>query len=235
MFTGVSLSQVASHDKVSTLSCLNVQVTLQNKFPGYPSSPSGETVEKCDLLPQVEAVKSKGYDILYLTDNVDEFCLQMMRDYDSKTFKNVTQGDLNIETEEEKKNLEEQTNDNKDMIDAIKEALGDKVQDVKLTARLKNHPVCLTSGEGLSFEMEKVLKAMPDAQAQELKAGRILEINPNHELFSSLKKVYEKNHDALKDYASILFDQALLIEGFTIEDPVDFSNKITKLMIEASK
>ena len=83
--------------------------------------------------------------------------------------------------------------------------------------------------------MEKVLKAMPDAQAQELKAGRILEINPNHELFSSLKKVYEKNHDALKDYASILFDQALLIEGFTIEDPVDFSNKITKLMIEASK
>lgn len=196
---------------------------------------SGETTNKIDLLPQVEAVKDKGYDILYLTDNVDEFCLQMMRDYDSKTFKNVTQGDLNIETEEEKKNLEEQTNDNKDMIDAIKEALGDKVQDVKLTARLKNHPVCLTSGEGLSFEMEKVLKAMPDAQAQELKAGRILEINPNHELFSSLKKVYEKNHDALKDYASILFDQALLIEGFTIEDPVDFSNKITKLMIEASK
>lgn len=196
---------------------------------------SGETTNKIDLLPQVEAVKDKGYDILYLTDNVDEFCLQMMRDYDLKTFKNVTQGDLNIETEEEKKNLEEQTNDNKDMIDAIKEALGDKVQDVKLTARLKNHPVCLTSGEGLSFEMEKVLKAMPDAQAQELKAGRILEINPNHELFSSLKKVYEKNHDALKDYASILFDQALLIEGFTIEDPVDFSNKITKLMIEASK
>ncbi len=196
---------------------------------------SGETTNKIDLLPQVEAVKDKGYDILYLTDNVDEFCLQMMHDYDSKTFKNVTQGDLNIETEEEKKNLEEQTNDNKDMIDAIKEALGDKVQDVKLTARLKNHPVCLTSGEGLSFEMEKVLKAMPDAQAQELKAGRILEINPNHELFSSLKKVYEKNHDALKDYASILFDQALLIEGFTIEDPVDFSNKITKLMIEASK
>ena len=196
---------------------------------------SGETTNKIDLLPQVEAVKDKGYDILYLTDNVDEFCLQMMHDYDSKTFKNVTQGDLNIETEEEKKNLEEQTNDNKEMIDAIKEALGDKVQDVKLTARLKNHPVCLTSGEGLSFEMEKVLKAMPDAQAQELKAGRILEINPNHELFSSLKKVYEKNHDALKDYASILFDQALLIEGFTIEDPVDFSNKITKLMIEASK
>lgn len=194
---------------------------------------SGETVEKIDMLPAVETVKDKGYDILYMTDNVDEFCLQMLRDYDTKPFKNVTQGDLDLETEEEKKALEEKTNDNKPMLDALKEALGDKVQDVKLTARLKSHPVCLASSEGVSFEMEKVLNAMPDAKG--IKAGRILEINPEHELFSALKAVYEKNNEAIKDYASMLYDQALLIEGFTIDDPIEFSNKITQLMITASK
>ena len=194
---------------------------------------SGETVEKCDLLPQVEAVKSKGYDVLYMTDNVDEFCLQMMRDYDSKTFKNVTQGDLDLETEDEKKELEQKTEDNKPLLEIVKKALGDKVQDVKLSHRLKSHPVCLASGDGVSFEMEKVLNQMPDAQG--IKAGRILEINPDHDLFKSLQSVYEKEPVKIDEYASILFDQALLIAGFSIDDPVDFSNKITKLMIEASK
>lgn len=194
---------------------------------------SGETVEKCDLLPQVEAVKSKGYDVLYMTDNVDEFCLQMMRDYDSKTFKNVTQGDLDLETEDEKKELEKKTEDNKPLLEIVKKALGDKVQDVKLSHRLKSHPVCLASGDGVSFEMEKVLNQMPDAQG--IKARRILEINPDHDLFKSLQSVYEKEPVKIDEYASILFDQALLIAGFSIDDPVDFSNKITKLMIEASK
>lgn len=194
---------------------------------------SGETVEKCDLLPQVEAVKSKGYDVLYMTDNVDEFCLQMMRDYDSKTFKNVTQGDLDLETEDEKKELEQKTEDNKPLLEIVKKALGDKVQDVKLSHRLKSHPVCLASGDGVSFEMEKVLNQMPDAQV--VKAGRILEINPDHDLFKSLQSVYEKEPVKIDEYSSILFDQALLIAGFSIDDPVEFSNKITKLMIEASK
>ena len=196
---------------------------------------SGETVEKIDLLPQVETVKDKGYDILYLTRDVDEFCLQMMRDYKEKPFKNVSQGDLNIESEEEKKELEQESTDNKSLLETIKDALGDKVVDVKLTSRLKSHPVCLSSSEGVSFEMEKVLNAMPNAQAQQVKAGRILEINPKHELFNALKSVYEKNPDQVKDYASILFDEALLIEGFPVEDPVEFSNKITSLMISASK
>jgi molecular chaperone HtpG len=196
---------------------------------------SGETVEKIDLLPQVETVKDKGYDILYLTQDVDEFCLQMMRDYKEKPFKNVSQGDLNIESEEEKKELEQESTDNKSLLETIKDALGDKVVDVKLTSRLKSHPVCLSSSEGVSFEMEKVLNAMPNAQAQQVKAGRILEINPKHELFNALKSVYEKNPDQVKDYASILFDEALLIEGFPVEDPVEFSNKITSLMISASK
>ena len=194
---------------------------------------SGETIAKIDQLPTVELVKDKGYDIIYLTDNVDEFCLQMMRDYKEKPFKNINQGDLDLDSEEEKKELEKVSDDNKDLISAIKEALKDQVQDVKVSSRLKSHPVCLVSGEGVSFEMEKVLSQMPDGQ--NVKAGRILEINPNHQIFVALQTVFEKDKDKIKDYASLLYDQALLIEGFSIDDPVEFSNKVCQLMIDANK
>ena len=194
---------------------------------------SGETREKIATLPQVEVVKDKGYDVLYLTDNVDEFCFQMMRDYKEKTFKSVAQGDLDIDSEEEKKELEKTNEENKDLLTAIKDSLGDKVVDVKVSSRLKSHPVCLVSSDGVSFEMEKVLNQMPEGQ--EVKAGRILEINPNHDIFNAMKKVYENNPDKVNDYASILYDQALLIEGFSIDNPVDFSNKICDLMIELNK
>ena len=194
---------------------------------------SGETREKIATLPQVEVVKDKGYDVLYLTDNVDEFCFQMMRDYNEKPFKSVAQGDLDIDSEEEKKELEKTNEENKDLLTAIKDALGDKVVDVKVSSRLKSHPVCLVSSDGVSFEMEKVLNQMPEGQ--EVKAGRILEINPNHDIFNAMKKVYENNPDKVNDYASILYDQALLIEGFSIDNPVDFSNKICDLMIELNK
>ena len=116
---------------------------------------------------------------------------------------------------------------------AIKDSLGYKVVDVKVSSRLKSHPVCLVSSDGVSFEMEKVLNQMPEGQ--EVKAGRILEINPNHDIFNAMKKVYENNPDKVNDYASILYDQALLIEGFSIDNPVDFSNKICDLMIELNK
>lgn len=194
---------------------------------------SGETREKIATLPQVELVKDKGYDVLYLTDNVDEFCFQMMRDYKEKPFKSVAQGDLDIESEEEKKELEKTNEENKDLLTAIKDSLGDKVVEVKISSRLKSHPVCLVSSDGVSFEMEKVLNQMPDGQG--VKAGRILEINPNHDIFNAMKKVYENNQDKVADYASILYDQALLIEGFSIDNPVDFSNKICDLMIELNK
>ena len=194
---------------------------------------SGETREKIATLPQVEVVKDKGYDVLYLTDNVDEFCFQMMRDYNEKPFKSVAQGDLDIDSEEEKKELEKTNEENKDLLTAIKDSLGDKVVDVKVSSRLKSHPVCLVSSDGVSFEMEKVLNQMPEGQ--EVKAGRILEINPNHDIFNAMKKVYENNPDKVNDYASILYDQALLIEGFSIDNPVDFSNKICDLMIELNK
>lgn len=194
---------------------------------------SGEARDKIAKLPQVELVKDKGFDVLFLTDNVDEFCFQMMRDYKEKEFKNVAQGDLDIETEEEKKELEKTETENSDLLKALKEALGDKVADVKISSRLKSHPVCLVSSEGLSFEMEKVMKAMPDGN--DIKAGRILEINPNHQIFTAIQKVYTNNKDKINEYASILYDQALLIEGFNVDDPVDFSNKICNLIIEATK
>lgn len=196
---------------------------------------SGETLDKIATLPQVEVVKDKGFDVLYLIDNVDEFCFQMMCDYKEKPFKSVAQGDLDIESEEEKKELEKTNEENKDLLTAIKDSLGDKVVDVKVSARLKTHPVCLVSSEGVSFEMEKVLSQMPDGQAQGIKAGRILEINPNHDIFNAMKKVYENNPEKINDYASILYDQALLIEGFSIDNPVEFSNKICDLMIQLNK
>ncbi|MEG0591986.1 MAG: molecular chaperone HtpG [Coprobacillus sp.] len=194
---------------------------------------SGETNDKIDHLPTVESLKDKGFDILYLTDNVDEFCLQMLRDYKEKPFKNINQGDLDIQSDDEKKELDKLNEDNKDLLETLKEALKDQVQDVKVSSRLKTHPVCLVSGDGVSFEMEKVLSQMPDGQ--NVKAGRILEINPEHQIFIALKNVFEKDKTKINDYASLLYDQALLIEGFGIDDPVGFSNKICDLMVEVNK
>ena len=157
----------------------------------------------------------------------------MLREYQEKAFKNINQGDLDIDSDEEKKEIEKVNEDNKDLLETLKDALKDQVQDVKVSSRLKTHPVCLVSGEGVSFEMEKVLNQMPDGQ--NIKAGRILEINPNHQIFTALQSVFEKNKDKINDYASLLYDQALLIEGFSIDDPVGFSNKVCDLMIEANK
>jgi len=194
---------------------------------------SGESIDKIDKLPQCELVKDKGYEILYLTDNVDEFVIQVMMDYQEKKFKNISQGDLDLATEEEKQEIETKNNQSKELLDAIKNALGDKVNEVKLSTRLKSHPVCLTSSEGMSFEMEKVLSAMPDSNPYGMKATRILEINPNHQIFEALKTVYQEDKEMINDYADLLYNQALLIEGFSIEDPIAFSNKICELMIKA--
>ncbi|MEG1253259.1 MAG: molecular chaperone HtpG [Erysipelotrichaceae bacterium] len=196
---------------------------------------SGENIDKIDQLPQCELVKDKGYEILYLCDDIDEFALQIMMQYKEKKFKNINQGDLNLSSEEEKKDIEEKVEANKDLLEALKEALKDKVSDVKVSARLKSHPVCLTSDEGMSFEMEKVLSSMPDANPYGMKATRILEINPNHEIFKAMQNIYEKDKEAINNYADILYDQALLIEGFAIEDPIAFSNKICDFMVKAAK
>ena len=196
---------------------------------------SGDSVEKIDKLPQCALVKEKGYEILYLSDNVDEFVMQTLNAYKEKKFKNISQGDLDLTSEEEKKALEEKAEANKDLLAGLKQALGDSVKEVKISSRLVNDPVCLSTEEGLSFEMEKVLSAMPEGNPYGMKAARILEINPNHEIFKTLQSVYEKDHEAVKDYADLLFQQALLIEGFPIDDPMAFSRKICEFMVKAAQ
>ena len=194
---------------------------------------SGETVDKIDKLPQSEQVKENGYEILYLTDEVDEFALQIMKGFKDKKFKSIAQGDFDFNSEEEKEEIEKASTKNKDLLEKIKDSLQDKVSDVIVSKRLKSHPVCLTSGEGISLEMEKVLNAMPENNG--LKANKVLEINHNHPLFETLKKLYKKNPDKVGEYSSLLYDQALLIEGFPIEDPIEFSNKISNLIVEANE
>lgn len=195
---------------------------------------SGDSIDKIDKLPQCALVKEKGYEILYLVDNVDEFVMQTLGTYKEKKFKNISQGDLDLASEEEKQELAEKAEANKDLLAALKEALGDQVKEVKISSRLVNDPVCLSTEEGLSFEMEKVLSAMPEGNPYGMKAPRILEINPAHEIFHALQKVYEKNPDGVKDYAELLLQQALLIEGFPIDDPMDFSRKVCEFMVKAS-
>lgn len=196
---------------------------------------SGEKIEKIDQMPAVQKVKDKGYEILYLTDNVDEFVLQILGAFKEKNFKNISQGDLDLDSEEEKKELEKKAEENKDMLEGLKNALGEKVKEVKISTRLVDDPVCLSSDEGMSFEMEKVLSAMPEGNPYGMKASRILEINPKHPIFEALQKVYAEDKDAVKEYADLLFDQALLIEGFPIDNPAEFSKKICDFMVKVTK
>ncbi len=189
---------------------------------------SGSSVSRIESLPQTELVRDKGFEILYLTDHVDEFCLQMMHDLDGKEYKSVSADDLGLETEEEKEEIKKEQEDNQSLFDFMTEKLGGKVKAVKLSQRLKNHPVCITSEGTLSVEMEKVLSAMPNGEGA--KAEKILEINPNHAIFGKLKSLYETDKDKAGEYADILYSQALLIEGMPIENPVEFSNKICEIM-----
>lgn len=189
---------------------------------------SGSSVSRIESLPQTELVRDKGFEILYLTDHVDEFCLQMMHDLDGKEYKSVSADDLGLETEEEKEEIKKEQEDNKNLFDFLTEKLSGKVKAVKLSQRLKNHPVCITSEGALSVEMEKVLSAMPNGEGA--KAEKILEINPNHAIFGKLKSLYETDKETAGEYADILYSQALLIEGMPIENPVEFSNKICEIM-----
>ena len=190
---------------------------------------SGETTDKIDKLPQTELLKDKGYEILYLTDDIDEFALQMIREFDEKEFKSVSAEDLDIEeSKEEKEEAEKQAEESKDILEFMKEALEGKVSEVRLSQRLKSHPVCLTSKGGLSIEMEKVLNSMPTDE--KVQAERVLEINAKHPIMEALKKQYETDKEKVRDYASIMYNQALMIEGLPVEDPVAFSNAVCELM-----
>ena len=188
----------------------------------------GETVDKIKMLPQVEQVKNKDYDILYLTDYLDEFVINVLGEFNGKKFANVSASNLDLDTKEEKEALKKNNEDNKEMLEYIKEALDGEVVDVRLTNKLTNHPVCLTTEGEISVEMQKVINAMPTDE--QVKAKMILEINENHKIVDKLKKLYQEDKDELKKYAKILYSSSRLIEGLSVENPTEISNIICDLI-----
>ena len=188
---------------------------------------SGETIDKIDMLPQVQGVKEKGYEILYLTENIDEFVLKVIAEYDKKQFTNVSSNNLDIESQEEKEEINKINENNKDMFTLMKDEIKD-VQEVRFTHKLKDHPVCLSSDGEISTEMEKVLNSMPNNQ--NVKAKMILEINEKHPIANKIKELYKNDKEELKKYSKILYDGARLIEGLNIENPTEFNNLICELI-----
>ena len=190
---------------------------------------AGDDTDRLGKLPNAQLVLSKGYDLLLCTEDVDEFCLQMMRDYKEKEFKNINSGDLGLETEDEKKAAEAAETENKDLFEEIKKALNGKVKEVKVNPTLQEHPVTLSAEGGISMEMEKVLRRMPNAEGVE--STKVLELNPNHTVFAALKAAHAAGDtDKVAKYAELLYDQALLIAGLPIEDPVAYAQLVCGLM-----
>ncbi len=188
----------------------------------------GETIDKIDLLPQVELVKDKGYDILYLTDYIDEFVVKTIMEYEQKKFVNICSKDLDLSTDEEKEKLKKTNEKAKKMFDLMKEDLNSEVEEVRYTDRLKKHPVCLTNEGEISVEMEKVMNAMPTDD--KVKAKTILEINKNHPIVKKLEDLYKNDKEKLKEYTKIIYAQARLIEGLSIDNPTEISNLICDLI-----
>lgn len=215
-------------DKKTTLDEYVSRMKEDQEFIFYAC---GESVKRIESLPQTELVKDKGYEILYFTDEVDEFAIKVLIDYNGKKFKSVSDNDLDLGTTEEKEETKKQAEDSKDMFEFMKEALGDKVTEVKLSSRLKNAPVCISSTGPLSLDMEKVLNAMPQNADKQVKAQKALELNAAHPIFEKLKSLFESDKDMLTKYTKLLYSQALLIEGMSIEDPVELSNMICDLMV----
>lgn len=212
--------------KLVTLDEYISRMPEDQKFIYYASGDSNERIEK---LPQTELVADKGYEILYFTDEIDEFAIRILMNYKEKEFKSVSSGDLGIEAEDDQKENETEETENKELFDYMKEILSDKVKDVRVSKRLKTHPVCLSTDGELTIEMEKVLNMMPDNQ--NIKADKVLEINTHHEVFHSLKDAFKNDKEKLNLFTNLLYNQALLIEGLPIQDPVEFTNDICKIMV----
>ena len=188
----------------------------------------GETIDKINMLPQVEKVEDKGYNILYLTEYVDEFAIKSLMEYDGKKFINVSEENLDLDTEEEKEEIKKINDENKEMLNSMKEIIGSDISDVRFTHRLKNHPVCLVSEGPVSIEMQKVLNAMPTDQS--INAKIILEINSSHKIADKLKELYKSDKERFNEYTKILYSQSRLIEGLSIENPTEISNLICDLL-----
>ena len=224
------LYQTVSSDKM-----LSFKEYVENMKEGqkniyYASAKSKDAVM---AMPQMDLIKKHGYDVLILPDDVDEFLINILGKYDEYNFKSINQGDLDLLDKEEEEKIKELNEQKKPMLDAIKEALKEDVSDVVISKRLTDSAVCLVSSDGISFEMEKVLAQMPNNKGA--KANKILEINPNNDLFKTLEKVYLNNPSDINDYAFLLYSQALLIEGFPLKDPVEFSNKMCELIVKSNK
>jgi len=216
----------SSQEKLVTLGEYVDRMKTDQEFIYYAK---GENIDKIKKMPQTELLKDRGYEILYCTDDVDEFAFKVLMSYKEKMFKSVSEGDLGLEEgEEEKKATQEKAEKNKDLLEAMKKALEGKVTDVKLSQRLKDHPVCIVSGGDVSLEMEKVINAMPTDD--KVSAEKILEINAGHPVLSALEKAYKKDKESVGKDAGILYNQALLMEGLPIDDPVEFSNNVCELI-----
>lgn len=189
----------------------------------------GESVDKIDMMPQVESVKDK-YEVLYLTEYVDEFTIITLAEYNSKKFVNVSSENTDISTEEEKKHINEINDNNKDMLSSMKDLLGDSVKEVKFTSKLKNHPVCLTTEGEVSTSMEKVINSMPTGE--KIKASEVLEINSNHKIADKLKELYKDNKEEFEKYTKIIYFEARLIEGLPIDNPTEMSNLMCDIMAD---
>ncbi len=188
----------------------------------------GSSIDRIEKLPQTELLLDKGYEILYFKEDVDEFAIKMLNSYKEKEFKSVSSGDLGIEPEDKKELSEEETKETGNILDAMRETLSNRVKAVKASKILKNHPVCLSAEGEVTIEMEKILSAMPNNEG--VKAEKVLEINTNHDVFKALKNAYESDKEKFNLYTNLLYNEALLIEGLAIEDPVEFINNISKLM-----
>lgn len=191
----------------------------------------GESKARIEMLPVFEKVKDKGYEVLYFTQDVDEFAIKVMMQYKDKKFKSIADGDLDLESEEEKEESKKTAEESKEMFDFMKEALGGKVKEVRLSTKLKSYPVCLSSEGQVSIEMEKVLNSMPQNENNKVTAEKCLELNASHPVFGKLKELYANDKDKLTEYTKLLYSQARLIEGLDVEDPVEFAKLICNLMV----
>lgn len=215
--------------KEKKLVTLDEYVSRMPEDQKYIYYASGDSYERIEKLPQTEMVADKGYEILYFTEDIDEFAIKMLTSYEEKEFKSVSSADLGIDSDEDEKQTEAEENEYKELFESMKEILADKVKNVRASKRLKSHPVCFATDGEVTIEMEKVLNAMPDSQ--QVKAEKVLEINPNHEVFETLKNAHGQDREKLALYTNLLYNQALLIEGLPIHDPVEFTNDICKVMV----
>ena len=223
--------QTVNNDNYITLKTYVENMLEDQKYIYYVSTKDKDSVS---AMPQMDLFKKKGYDVILLNEDIDEFLFKVLGKYNDVELKSINQGDLSeLVSEEEKQEIENLENEKQSILSALKDSLSDKVKDVVLSKRLTESDVCLVSGDGISFEMEKVLKQLPDND--EVAADKILEINPNHELFQAIEKVYNDNPDLIDLYANLLYEKSLLIEGFKLDDPIKFANQMCELMILASK